>query len=106
MNAIFPCSECKFIDICSDECGPYVNYFRRIIRSYARYGNKSRLMKAARRQLRFQDIYKIKKGIDGFFNIKIRRKVSGNWYIINRKGRLLEHGSSEDIPMIDKMFSS
>jgi hypothetical protein len=104
MNATFPCNECKFIETCSDECGAYVNYFRRIIRSYARYGNRSKLMKAARKQLSFENVYRIKRGIDNFFNIKVKRKISGNWYIINRKGTLVEHGSATDIPMMEKMF--
>lgn len=104
MNAIFPCIECRIRHVCSDECGPYVNYFRRLIKSYARYGNRSKLIKAAGKQFPFKKLYKLKKGIDNFYNIKLTRTRSGNWYIINRRGRLLEYGSATDKPMIDRMF--
>jgi hypothetical protein len=63
-------------------------------------------MKAAGKQFTVKQIYKMKKGINDFYNIKISRRISGNWYIINRRGTLLEYGSVTDIPMMDKMFQS
>jgi hypothetical protein len=61
-------------------------------------------MKAAQKQFSFKKLYKLKKGIDNFYNIIITRTISGNWYIINRRGTLLEYGAVTDKPMMVKMF--
>ena len=98
MNAIFPCNECPIKNVCDNECAPYLNYFRRLIKSYAKYGKKSRLMKAARKQFPIQKIYKITNGIDKFFNIGVTHVKSGNWYSINRHGTVVNKGSKDDNP--------
>ena len=98
MNSKFPCIGCPIKEHCDDECAPYLNYFRRLIRSYAKYGNRSRLMKAARKQFPVQKIQKMTNGIDRFFNIGITHSKSGNWYSINRYGTVVNKGSKDDSP--------
>ena len=93
MNAKFPCLTCSIDQSCDNECAPYVNYFRRLIKSYGKHGRRSLLMKHARKQLHFKDIYRITNCLNHFRNIKVTHIPSGNFYVIGRSGRILESGN-------------
>jgi len=93
MNAEFPCISCSRCKICNDSCTLYVTYFRRLIKSYAKYGRRSLLMKYAYKQLSLKSLHKIKQYIDTFYNVKIIHKGSGHFYVISRHGIVVETGT-------------
>jgi len=95
MNDKYPCDRCIVKPACTSRCDLYVNYYGRLIKSYARYGDRSKLMMSAEKQLPWDVILifksAIKKAVKKNHLIQLSYgHRSDNVYIFNTNGKLMK----------------
>jgi len=85
MDPKYPCKDCIVKTSCSQFCDEMLNYYKRLIRSYAKYGDKSLLFKYALEQdVKYID--RIKKQIPSMESVLLRNNLSKERYLIYSGG--------------------
>ena len=106
-NHIHPCSDC-YPQECQEFCIKYKKYYSAVIRSYAKYGKKSILWKHYKTYVPRDQILKLKRMLDRYFNVGIKNVKSGKTIVFNRKGNMVKynpkHEVKNDIKSIFKEF--
>jgi len=96
MNNTFPCVDCVVRPGCSKFCDDLLKYYSKIIKSYGKYGDRSRLMKAASKNFP-KNMEVIKKGIRTYNNILVTNPLSRKSHTINRRGKIMKGKRGDNI---------